>query len=883
MILKILLKNVGAPVTVTTIVDIMNVIGTCVVAGNVRRCLPEGTLVHTHHGLVPIENVKVGTLVYTSTGLAPVAEVVYQGVQEVITIRTDLGDFECTDRHKMAIIGPMAPNYTWLQARDLTPGDVLACPIHEVKGGSDVNHAWLLGFLHGAGFVSNQPFDGGAFTDRLIREVNGLGVAPKMIGTMVAFEASDLESTVIPDYILTSSMSSRQEYANGVLASGYAKVSPTFLKQVQAVYSSLGTPVAIKGTSVSFYDEPVKVKEILRTGRTCETWDISVPGSEEFIAAEGLLVHNTALIAFGEASDEFMDLKDYAKNPHRGAYGWTSNNSIFADLGMDYKDVAKRMCINGEPGIAWLDNMKEYSRMIDPPDNKDSRVMGGNPCLEQSLENMELCCVAADTRIQTRDGCPRIVEVVGKQVEVWNGTEWSAVTPFVAGANKKLYRVTLSDGSYLDCTGDHKWSILQPSCFGFKSYTETETMDLRPGAVLESFSLKQPDTGTWHDLSWSEFSDDVFELDLPSLKSFFSRMSICELAEEDARFLQLVARRCAFNAVTVLANQNGTWSTGFDLMRTQKVVSVVKLEGLFTTYCFTEPKTHKGVFNNALTHQCLVENFLNRADSMEDFHRTLKFAYLYAKTVTLGLTHWPETNRVQLRNRRIGCSVSGVAQFLGKYDLHTMNKWLDSGYKVISDWDRVYSEWMCIPRSIKMTSVKPSGTVSLLAGATPGMHYPESRFYIRRMRIARMSPLVAGLETAGYNIEPCVGSEDTTLVVEIPIDVGEGIRTIKDVSMWEQLALAANMQRWWADNQVSCTVTFNPETEGKHISAALDYFQYQLKGISFLPKLDFGAFPQMPYEEISEERFKAMGAITGSSGQDGECEKFCDGDSCLRV
>jgi ribonucleoside-triphosphate reductase (thioredoxin) len=284
---------------------------------------------------------------------------------------------------------------------------------------------------------------------------------------------------------------------------------------------------------------------------------------------------------------------------------------------------------------------------------------------------------------------------------------------------------------------------------------------------------------------------------------------------------------------------------------------------------------------------CLVENFLNRAESIEDFHRTLKFSYLYAKTVTLGLTHWPETNRVQLRNRRIGCSVSGVAQFLAKYDLHTMNQWLDTGYHVINEWDRVYSEWMCIPRSIKMTSVKPSGTVSLLAGATPGMHYPESRFYIRRMRLAKNSPLVPGLEQAGYKVEACVGSEETTVVVEIPIDVGEGIRTVKDVSMWEQLALAANMQRWWADNQVSCTVTFNPETEGRHISAALDYFQYQLKGISFLPKLDFGAFPQMPYEEITEDRFRELvgrtGTITGSSGQDGVCETFCDGDSCVRV
>jgi uncharacterized Fe-S cluster-containing radical SAM superfamily protein len=147
--------------------------------------------------------------------------------------------------------------------------------------------------------------------------------------------------------------------------------------------------------------------------------------------------------------------------------------------------------------------------------------------------------------------------------------------------------------------------------------------------------------------------------------------------------------------------------------------------------------------------------------------------------------------------------------------------------------------------------------------------------------------LIQPLQQAGYKVEPCVGSESTTSVVEIPIDVGEGIRTVNDVSMWEQLSLAANMQRWWADNQVSCTITFNPETEGKHIASALDYFQYQLKGVSFLPKCDYGAYPQMPYEEITEGVYneiskKLKKLEINKMSEDSVGEKFCDGDSCTR-
>ncbi len=84
------------------------------------------------------------------------------------------------------------------------------------------------------------------------------------------------------------------------------------------------------------------------------------------------------------------------------------------------------------------------------------------------------------------------------------------------------------------------------------------------------------------------------------------------------------------------------------------------------------------------------------------------------------------------------------------------------------------------------------------------------------------------------------------------------------------------------------TITFDPEKEGSQIAAALDYFQYQLKGISFLPRISYGAYPQMPYEEISEDQYiKILGdlkqdGIGGDTGVDGENERFCDGDSCVR-
>ena len=509
-----------------------------------------------------------------------------------------------------------------------------------------------------------------------------------MVGVGVGFDTKGAEQFVIRGpkddreheiYVIPDTREGWVESMRRLLDSYFLGITP-----VDFDYSKIreeGTPIKGFG-GVSSGSEPLK--EVHNAVRGCLDKNVGEPISiTTIVDIMNLIgkcvvagnVRRTAEIVFGDStSEEYINLKNYKKNPHREMYGWTSNNSVFAELGMDYKDIAERITDNGEPGLAWLENMKHYSRMKNGGDDKDHRAAGGNPCLEQTLESYELCC--------------------------------------------------------------------------------------------------------------------------------------------------------------------------------------------------------------------LVETFPDNHKDLDDYITTLKYAYLYAKTVTLGKTHWAETNRVMLRNRRIGCSVSGIAQFITHRGQGELRRWLESGYNAIQKYDKGYSDWLAVPRSIKTTSVKPSGTVSLLAGSTPGLHYPESRFYIRRIRLSVNSPLLKPLEKAGYKIEPAFGSEDSTVVVDVPVDVGEGIRTVNDVSMWEQMCLAAFMQRNWADNQVSCTVTFDPEKEGKHIASALDYFQYQLKGISLLPKTHIGAYKQMPYEEITEKKYNKMVSelsylsFRQVKGNEAEVEKFCNNDTC---
>ncbi len=127
---------------------------------------------------------------------------------------------------------------------------------------------------------------------------------------------------------------------------------------------------------------------------------------------------------------------------------------------------------------------------------------------------------------------------------------------------------------------------------------------------------------------------------------------------------------------------------------------------------------------------------------------------MYAKTVTLLDTAWPETNNIVHESRRIGISVSGITDAFEKHGKNTILNWFDNAYKYIQKLDIEYSKnWLHIPESRRLTTVKPEGTVSLLAGVSPGIHYPHDKYYIRRVRISTNSPLCDILEKHGYHYE----------------------------------------------------------------------------------------------------------------------------------
>jgi len=279
---------------------------------------------------------------------------------------------------------------------------------------------------------------------------------------------------------------------------------------------------------------------------------------------------------------------------------------------------------------------------------------------------------------------------------------------------------------------------------------------------------------------------------------------------------------------------------------------------------------------------CLVETYPAKHEDLDDYLRTLKIAYLYGKTITLSNTHWPETNAKMLKNRRIGLSQSGVVQSFTKFGKRELYDWCDKAYAHVQQLDEEYSNWLCIPKSVRMTSIKPSGTVSLLNGSTPGIHFPEDEYYIRRIRFAKSSDLLESLEKAGYNIEDDKYSPNTS-VVEFPVHEPFFTKGKRDVSMWEQLEIAAQYQYYWADNSVSITVTFKPD-EADQLKSALELYETRLKAVSFLRYEETG-YEQAPYEPITKKQYEKMSSkivpiVKIKNEQAGAGTKFCTNDSC---
>ncbi|MEI6271639.1 MAG: hypothetical protein WCP38_04690, partial [Chloroflexota bacterium] len=259
---------------------------------------------------------------------------------------------------------------------------------------------------------------------------------------------------------------------------------------------------------------------------------------------------------------------------------------------------------------------------------------------------------------------------------------------------------------------------------------------------------------------------------------------------------------------------------------------------------------------NLVSYECcnLAEYYLNNIESEDELFLCAKLLYKTQKAIaSLQFIH-EETNKIVHKNMRLAAGVTGICQSQDKLE------WLDSCYVRLRKFDKEWSKQNGWPESIKLTAVKPSGTLSLLAGSTPGIHPGYAAFYIRRVRMSSQDNLVSLCRNIGCPVEYAKNFDGTenhdTVVVSFPCQ-STGAILAKDMSAVKQLDLVKKIQSIWADNAVSVTVYYKPEELEEIKTWLKENYETGIKSVSFLLHSDHG-FVQAPYEEITKEAYDKM-------------------------
>jgi ribonucleotide reductase alpha subunit len=282
---------------------------------------------------------------------------------------------------------------------------------------------------------------------------------------------------------------------------------------------------------------------------------------------------------------------------------------------------------------------------------------------------------------------------------------------------------------------------------------------------------------------------------------------------------------------------------------------------------------------------CLSEIYLSNVNSYDELKDLTTIIYRICKHSLLLKCHHLDTNNIIHKNSRIGIGITGYMQSTDE-----QKSWLDPLYEFIREYDVEYSNKLNIPTSIKLTTVKPSGTLSLLAGVTSGCHPAIYQYFIRRIRISSDNSLIKLCQSKGYKTEyqkNFDGSEDkNTMVVEFPCSYPSDSIFAKDMTAIDQLETVKHLQTVWSDNSVSCTIYYRLHELDDIKKWLNNNYTNSVKTCSFLLHNDHG-FVQAPFEEITKEYYdelvsKVEPIISGKIQQDDEIDTSyeCAGGSC---
>ena len=337
----------------------------------------------------------------------------------------------------------------------------------------------------------------------------------------------------------------------------------------------------------------------------------------------------------------------------------------------------------------------------------------------------------------------------------------------------------------------------------------------------------------------------------------------------------------------------------------QVIRGVEELPGLHDTFCFNEPEFHKGVFGATLAGNCnLAEIHLNQIDPNN--HKEQQEAFTAsALSVAALLNHKFQEPRYQYSRELdpiVGVSFTGLFDFFVHAFGSEWLQWWAEGrpataagiaykqkeHEYLNTWREIveatvweYCDRHNIKRPNRCTTVQPSGTKSLLTGASPGWHAPKAQRFIRRITFRKDDPVALACIDYGYSVIPSQSDKDengnllddafdprcTEWLIEIPVKVswadipGADTIEIAQFSALSQMDFYMGVQQHYVRHNTSATIELREhevDALGQRIFEAIRDDEGYISAALLARFDDHQTFPRLPFEPIDKATFDEM-------------------------
>jgi ribonucleotide reductase, class II len=904
---NILNKAVGRQLNSVECCLLIDQAAVCIVAGNIRRCLPEDALVHTSNGLVAIRDIQIGDSVQTPLGFRRVVNKFDQGFQDVYEIETNATYPRATLNHRIAVLADAKGSIAWKNIASLAAGDRLMHNTQVLPGTvtqlpPDFTQArpiqsrtakefkiptltpevsWLIGFTHGDGYVALGRNKHGKPYGRVEWAMNSLDVeltvkiqakidaVLALFGLTASHSIAKGENTAksicssirlaeyfhkhikqpnvslqVPSFILQSSVDIRAAYLAGLMDSEAAPVLAV------SVDGGLPNP---KGDGAVNNRPPHLVTTVYRNFArqvSAVLSSLSIAGRISITIPQQAgwqVKYNLKLPALKSRYNSLIALHSLKGEIRQGLkmYGFTVPGAIMREA-YTYSEMQEM----GFQGSRLVD--ANYERYI-----AESDIQLDIPVTVKGIGSYD--------HVQTYD-----IEVEEAHCFYCDGY----LTHNSAGIRQGIDEDTLfadakSNLWQQDTAGN--WRI-DPERDALRMANHTRVFHRKPTLEESIAAVRKQYYSGEGAIQWAGEAVARANCDLLATK------------ELKTDFLKAYEQGKA-----------GEW-----LQKRHPNIDEKELEHRLGRYGLNPC----GEVIGSNFHCNLSEIHLNQIDP--DNYKEQEEAFTAGALSVAGLLHHkflePRYQYSRELDPIVGVSFTGLFDFF----VHAFGvdwlQWWEQGrpqtsqgiafkhkeQEYLSRWKDIvnrvvweYCDRHDLKRPNRCTTVQPSGTKSLLTGASPGWHPPKSQRFLRRITCRKNDPVALACLEYGYAIVPSQSDKDengnllndpfdtrcTEWLVEIPVAVSwadlPGADTI-DISKFNAIAqmdFYMQVQQFYVTHNTSATIELREheiEALGTRIYEAIRDDEGYMSAALLARFDDLQTFPRLPFEPISKEKYEQL-------------------------